>query len=268
MMYRLLYGLARIRFTVGYLAVLVSVSVAILLLGPEAHERVVHNASTNLHNLTHGHLATLWNSAFVIDKGPLLFWLPGLACLLTLAELQLRSLRLTVAFIVGHIGATLLVAAVLLAAVQFGWLSGSITRASDVGMSYGALAALGALTAAIPRRARPAWIGWWLALALTTAVVGGDFTDAGHAVSLSLGMALAVRFARPIRWTPMRYMLLVASSGFGFVLMAHTGWTLASGVVVGAMGAMAGQILAVRGRPRSLRSPGRPLSVHRTVPGL
>lgn len=149
MIYRVACLLARIRFTVGYVAALASVSTTILMHGPQVHAQVIRHASTNLHNLAHGHLGTLWNSAFVIDEGPLYFWLPCLACLLAVAELQLRSLRLTVAFVVGHIGATLLVAAVLAGAIEIGWLPWSISRVSDVGMSYGALAALGALTAAI-----------------------------------------------------------------------------------------------------------------------
>lgn len=241
MLYRVcgvLSRLARVRFTVGYVATLATVSTAILMLGPQAHDHAIRSTSTNLHNLARGHLGTLWNSAFVIDEGPLYFWLPCLACLLALAELHLRSLRLTVAFVVGHIGATLLVAAVLATAVELGWLPLSISRASDVGMSYGALGVLGALTAAVPRRWRLAWIGWWVSTGLATAVTGGDFTDAGHTVALLLGMLVTVRFARPARWTPMRCALLMVSSGFGFLLLAHTEWTVASGMTCGVLGAL------------------------------
>lgn len=136
--------LARVQFTVGYVAILLAISCAILALGPHAHDVLVQRASTNLHNLAHGHVGTLLGSALVVDAGPLYFWLPFLTCLLALAELHLRTIRLVMAFVVGHIGATLVVAAALAAAVEFGWLPLSITRASDVGMSYGALAVLGA----------------------------------------------------------------------------------------------------------------------------
>ncbi len=74
------------------------------------------------------------------------FWLPCLICLLALAELIWRSGRLALVFVTGHIGATLLVAAGLTAAVEFHWLPLSVSRASDVGVSYGAVAVLGALT--------------------------------------------------------------------------------------------------------------------------
>ncbi len=45
-------------------------------------------------------------------------------------------------------GATLLVAVGLTAAVTNGWLPVSVAKATDVGMSYGATAVLGALTPA------------------------------------------------------------------------------------------------------------------------
>src|ERR1700740_3213173 len=151
--------LARVQFTVGYVAVLLAVSCALLALGPHARDVLVERASTNLHNLANGHLGPLLGSALVVDAGPLSFWLPFLTCLLALAELHLRTIRLVVAFLVGHVGATLVVAAALAAAVEFGWLPISVARASDVGMSYGALAVLEAMTAAIPERWRPAWIG-------------------------------------------------------------------------------------------------------------
>jgi hypothetical protein len=49
-------------------------------------------------------------------------------------------------FVTGHIGATLLVAMGLTAAIELGWLPLSLSRASDVGVSYGAVAVLGTPT--------------------------------------------------------------------------------------------------------------------------
>ncbi len=71
MIYGILSRLARVRFTVGYVATLAAVSIAILMLGPRTHELVIQRASTNLHNLAHGHLGTLVGSALVVDAGPL-----------------------------------------------------------------------------------------------------------------------------------------------------------------------------------------------------
>jgi hypothetical protein len=239
MNHRILSRVARVRFTVGYVAIAGAVSCALLSVRPHTRELVIQHASTNLHNLAHGHVGTLLGSAFVVDAGPLYFWMPFLACLLALAELHLRSIRLLVAFVVGHIGATLVVVGALAAAVEFGWMPWSITRASDVGMSYGALAVLGALTAAIPPRWRPAWVGWWIFAAIASAVVGGDFTDAGHTVAVILGVLVSAQFRGPIHWTPVRLMMLLASSGFGFLVLAHHWATMAAAPVCGLLGAVA-----------------------------
>src|ERR1700744_5530524 len=192
MIHGILARLARLRFTVGYMAVVAVVSFAILVLGPHARDVIVQHASTNLHNLSHGPVGTLLDSAFVVDAGPLYFWMPFLTCLLVLAELQLHTLRLLAAFLVGHIGATLVVAAALAAAVEFGWMPMSVTPVSAVGIGYGGLAVLGTMTAVIPPRWRPAWVGWWVSAGVASAVIGGDFTDAGHTVAVILGVLVSL----------------------------------------------------------------------------
>ena len=234
----LISALARLRITLGYAAVLAAVSTALVILGPRVRADVIRHMSTNLHNLSHGHLGTLLGSAFVNDAGPFYVWLPWLVCLLALAELLWHSGRVAVVFFIGHIGATLLVAAGLVAAIKMGWLPISITHASDVGMSYGAIAVLGALTAAIPARWRPAWIGWWLAVGAAAVAVGDDFTDAGHSVALVLGMLISTRFRKSVHWTPVRYALLAGSAGFGFLLLAHTGWASLAAAIAGPLGAL------------------------------
>jgi Rhomboid-like protein len=235
----MLSRLARVRITLGYAFALTSVSVALVVLGPRARQHVIALASTNLHNLAHGHLATLFGSAFVTDAGPIWFWLPCLVCLLALAELIWRSGRLALVFVTGHIGTTLLVALGLTAAIEFGWLPLSISRASDVGVSYGAVAVLGALTAAIPRRWRPAWVGWWLPVGIASAALSADFTDVGHAIALALGMLASTRLAGPARWTPVRYALLAVGASFGFLMLAHGEWTTLIGAAGGLLGAVA-----------------------------
>lgn len=243
--------LSRVRFTVGYVAALFAVSITMLMLSPQAHDRVIRHASTNLHNLSHGRVGTLIGSAFVVEAGPLWFWLPFLTCLLVLAELHLRTIRLLVAFFVGHIGATLVVAAALAAAVKMGWMPWSITRASDVGMSYGALAALGALTATIPRRLRSAWIGWWISVSVAAAIIGGEFTNAGHAVAVALGVLVSLRFRAPVHWTPARCLMLLGSAGFGFLMLAHSLWGMAAGIVCGLSGALVTHVVTARFTPRA-----------------
>lgn len=252
-----LSALLRLRLTITYAVTLVTIAAVLVLLGPHEQDQIVLAASTNLDNLRHGRLATLLGSAFVVDAGPVYLWLPGLVCLLALAELLWHSGRLAMVFATGHVGASLLVAAGLAAAVKFGWLPWSIAFARDVGMSYGAAAVLGALTAAIPRRWRPAWIGWWLSVALGTSALCAEFTDVGHSVALVLGMLAAVRFGGPVRWTSARYVLLAVSAVFGFVVLAHTGASILAGAGLGAVGALLADRLARR----------RPVVAPAAVPG-
>src|SRR5271168_3225456 len=202
---QVLSRLWRVRITLGYAAVLIGVSAALVDLGPRARAHVIAQASTNLHNLAHG--------------------------------------RLAIVFVTGHIGATLLVAIGLTAAIEFGWLPLSVSRASDVGVSYGALAVLGALTAAIPQRWRPAWIGWWLPVGIAAAALGDDFTDVGHAVALVLGMLVSLRLGGPARWTQVRCALLAVSTVFGFFLLAHGAWSMWGAAAVGALGAVAAELI-------------------------
>jgi hypothetical protein len=129
----------------------------------------------------------------------------------------------------------------------------SVSRASDVGVSYGAVAVLGALTSAIPRRLRPAWIGFWIPVGLAAAALGEDFTDVGHAVALMLGMLVATRLDGPARWTRVRCLLLAVSAIFGFFLLAHGAWSTVGAAAVGVVGAVSAELLtrsrAARRRP-------------------
>lgn len=215
--------LAPVRVTVAYAVIVSAVTSVLLWQGPRFRDRVICHASTNLHNLSHGRLGTLVGSAFVVDAGPIFVWLPGLICLLALAELLWGSTRLLTVFAAGHIGATLLVAAVLAAGVIQEWLPGSVIRAPDVGMSYGAAAVLGSLTAALPARCRPAWVGWWVAIGLTTVAVERGFSDVGHAVALGVGMLASTRFTRAGRWTAVRWLLLGVAAAFGYALLVTSG---------------------------------------------
>jgi hypothetical protein len=228
MVYAAFSRLARLRVTVAYGAILVCVNTTLLALRPALQDQVIRHASTNLHNLSRGHVGTLFSSAFVVDASPVALWLPGLLCLLGLVELLWRSTRLAVAFVVGHVGATLLVAIGLTAGVSWGWLPGTLTRATDVGMSYGATAVLGALTPAMPRRWRPTWVAWWLAVGAAVVALDRDFTDVGHVVALVLGMVVATRFGMPGPWTPLRVVLLVIGSTFGFFVVAEPFGALAA----------------------------------------
>ena len=225
MVTRILANLWRIRVTVGYATALFLVASVLLALGPGAQSRAVDQLSTNLHNLAHGRLVTLLGSAFVTAEGQTYLLLPGLVCLLALAELLWRSRRLIQVFLLGHIGATVIVAVGLAVAIKLGWAPISISHAKDVGLSYGAVAVLGTLTAAIPGTWRPAWTVGWISVASVVIAFSGDFTAAGHAIALVLGIAASTRLhsahlRRPgPQWTAFRAVLFAVAVAFGLLLL-------------------------------------------------
>jgi Rhomboid-like protein len=230
-------GAARLRVTAAYALLLIGVSLTLTMLGPHARDAAVSRMSTNLHNLRHGHMGTLVGSAFVDDGGAVYVWLPGLVCLLALGELIWRGRGLVVTFAVGHLGATLIVAAGLAAALEAGWLPVSVARASDVGVSYGAVCVLGALTASIPSRWRAVWIGWWLGVAVVAAL-GGDFTAFGHILALLLGVRLSFQLPSTAHWTPIRVALLSVSVAFGY-------FVLSGSLMAAPMAGLAGVLIAL-----------------------
>ncbi len=244
MVTRALSTLLRLRVTFSYSVLLLTVATTLLMLGPSAQEQVVSRMSTNLHNLGQGRLGTLIGSAFVTETGPIWIWLPGLVCLLAIAELLWRSGRVLITFALGHIGATLIVAAGLATAIKFGWLPISVARATDVGISYGAVAVLGALTAAVPARWRPAWIGWWLSVGLLVVCATADFTNGGHLVALLVGMAVSVRLGSVTRWTRVRLALFVMGVAFGYLVLVNTGVSVIFAPAVGIAGAAGAHWLA------------------------
>lgn len=243
MLSRLPARVPKIPVTAAYAVAVVCASRALGDLDDDARDRVVRHASTNLHNLAHGRLGTLFVSAFVIDVPAMSLWLPCLVCLLAAAELVWGSGRLALAFAAGHLGATLLVAVGLVTAVEFTWVPVSISRVSDVGMSYGAMGVVGALTAAVPARWRPFWLGWWLGAGVIVAV-DGDFTDAGHLVALLLGMTLSARFRTVARWTVPRVVLAAVGVSFGFLVLASSASAVVAAPLGGAVGALVGVAVA------------------------
>jgi hypothetical protein len=234
----LLAGMRRVRVTASYAAIVSTITVVMVRMDPAAQNALIRHASTNLHNLGRGRLGTLIGSAFVVDAGPIYLWLPGLICLLLSAELLWGGGRLVVTFVTGHIGATLLVAAGLATAVEMGWLSAAVTRASDVGMSYGAMAVVGVLTAAIPVRWRAAWLGFWFAAAAVVLLDGASFTDVGHVVALILGIGVSLRLGEPRQWSTPTVLLLVVGASFGFLMLADGLISLLLGVIWGSAGAV------------------------------
>lgn len=259
-----------VRVTLCYTTLVAAVTAVTVQMAPDRYAALVRHVSTNLHNLGHGRFVTLIGSAFVVDAGPVYLWLPGLVCLLAAAEMLWGGWRLVQTVVAGHVVASLVVAAGLAVAVHMGWLPAAIARASDTGISYVAMAALGALTGAIPSRWRPAWTGWWGAAAVMVLAGGPDFTDVGHLLALAIGATLSLRFGVPSGWTGPRITLSAAGAVFGYLVLTGGAESTGYGVAWGALGALwcAGVARLWRGRNEARHLPAggasSPVSGQRT----
>ena len=175
-----------------YAAIVVAVAVALALLPQARADAVVLRSSTNLVNLRLHPRFVVVVSAFV---EPSLLDLVLLVPLVwAFGALQRRTGRaaLLVAAVLGHLTATLVVSTLLLAGITKGRIALAEAVAPDVGVSYALVAVLGLLTAWAPPARRLWFVAGGTVAFVAVVVVSRTFTDLGHLVAWSVGLALAL----------------------------------------------------------------------------
>ncbi len=113
-------------------------------------------------------------------------------------------MRAAVVYLGGHVGATLLTVPVILAAIRAGRYPVEVRTAIDVGISYGAQAALAAVVVVLPWWAWAPWAVFVLGWPLLDAEWSGllpDFTTVGHLFAASIGFVLGLVLIRTPRST-------------------------------------------------------------------
>ncbi|MGP9021164.1 rhomboid-like protein [Streptomyces sp. BR1] len=157
------------------------------LLDAPAGQDLLRACSTNVDNLSAGRWQTLGLSALVVEEPMELPYALLLLAVLGYAEYARGAWWTAGVFLLGHVGATLLVYGGLVASRP----SPATRSALDVGTSYGFYGVAGALTGTLPRGP------WRTGARLALLALGArpllrrqrTFTDAGHAVAVCLGMA-------------------------------------------------------------------------------
>ncbi len=174
-----------------YAALVLLVGAVLALLPQHMQDTVVLESSTNLTTLTQHPFGVLFASAFVVSNVggpwqlPLLLWGYGAV------ERWLGAAAAVIVGVLGHVGATLLVATVLVTGIRRGVFNLEVSRVADVGVSYGLAAVGGLLVVRVPRR----YLLLYLVL-VGVFLVGGllafrSFTALGHLTAFLIGLSLA-----------------------------------------------------------------------------
>jgi rhomboid family protein len=176
--------------TALYLLAVGTTSTVLALTNDRFDDRLLLALSTNLHQLARVPVRVLVASAFWLgDLSELWPWAVLLVVVLAPVERRLGSRRTVLAFALGHVGATLLVAAGLLVLVRLGEVSPVVEDARDVGASYGVLAVAAVATYLLPRRLRLPYAGLLAGTLVLLAATSGTFTDFGHLTAAAIGLA-------------------------------------------------------------------------------
>ncbi len=146
--------------------------------------------STNLHQLAHDPVRVLMASAFWVSGAWELFaWLGLFTLIVAPVEHRIGTARTGATFFAGHLGATLLTAAGLWAAIRAGLVSSSLTDAADVGASYGFLSVAALLTYRLPPPRRAVYAGLLVAIVAGALALDPTVTSVGHLLALAIGFA-------------------------------------------------------------------------------
>ncbi|MFH9352333.1 rhomboid-like protein [Kitasatospora sp. NPDC017646] len=183
----------RLRLTTVYVVLLTVTASWLATQGHAERARFVRHNSSNVHHMEVGKWWTLFSSGLVVDGVPAWAGIAAVAVVLGLAEWRWGAARAGAVFAFGHVGATLLTEGAMWV-MLVARIPGALSRARDVGISYGLVATAGCLLALGPPVLRRFGLP---ALALTLAAAWAtdqQLADAGHLVALGLGF-LASRSA-------------------------------------------------------------------------
>ncbi|MEU5692625.1 rhomboid-like protein [Actinosynnema sp. NPDC020468] len=185
--------LRRYPVTAGYLLVVTGLAVLMgFVFADGMSAQVRESLSTNLHNLGDHPVNALLGSAFVLatDDGVVftLVAAAGLAVCLGALERAVGAWRAAAVVLVGHVGATVVAASVIASGVY----GVDLSRVEDVGISYVAFSAAGAVTVLVPGVLRGPWLALLAGYPLVDAEWFGwvpDFGSIGHLCAVVLGVA-------------------------------------------------------------------------------
>ncbi len=176
--------------TYAYLFVLLITTWVLQTSSGTIARRLLLERSTNLHQLARDPIRVLVASAFwVSSTWELLAWLGLFTLIVATVEHGIGTARTAAVFFAGHLGATLLTAAGLWAAIRADLVAPSHTNAADVGASYGFLAVAALLTYRLEPRHRLLYAGLLTAIVTGALALDPSVANVGHLLALAIGFA-------------------------------------------------------------------------------
>lgn len=189
--------------TAGYLSAVAGLALLMRFVFADGMSAQVRESlSTNAANLADHPVNALLGSAFVLDPVgdglvPTALAVVGVAVCLGVLEREVGPWRAAGVAVVGHVGATLVTAAV----ISSGVYRTDLTDVVDVGVGYVAFTAAGAITVLGPVVVRVPWLALLVAFPLSGAEWSGavpEFAVVGQVAAVLIGLcagAFAVRRA-------------------------------------------------------------------------
>ncbi|MFF4226574.1 rhomboid-like protein [Streptomyces abikoensis] len=177
----------RLPATTTYTALLLATAAWLASQPLREQARFIRHNSSNVHHLEVGKWWTLLTSGLVVDGVPVLLGITAVAAALGIAEWRWGTLRGMGTFLFGHVVATLLTEGVMWL-MRLAHLPGALTRARDVGISYGLVATTACLLALSSHRTRRYGLAALTTLLTLAWVINHELADAGHLVALGLGV--------------------------------------------------------------------------------
>ncbi|MFD8997729.1 rhomboid-like protein [Streptomyces abikoensis] len=177
----------RLPATTTYVALLLAMAAWLASQPLREQARFIRHNSSNVHHLEVGKWWTLLTSGLVVDGVPVLLGITAVAAALGIAEWRWGTLRGMGTFLFGHIVATLLTEGVMWL-MRLAHVPGALTRARDVGISYGLVATTACLLALSSHRIRRYGLAALTTLLTLAWVINHELADAGHLVALGLGV--------------------------------------------------------------------------------
>jgi tetrahydromethanopterin S-methyltransferase subunit G len=184
---------------VCYGAAVVGIGVALAIAPPEVAHRIVNHSSTNLVNLRERPLSVLFASPFVIYPISGSWLVAPMVVAFGVLQRWLGRAGLIAVVVLGHVGATLVVATMQVTSLTRGLIDFDVAVGPDVGISYGLATVAGVLVARVPRTWRRRYLLASLAVVVGQGLVLRNFTGLGHVVAWVIGLAVALLVARGAR---------------------------------------------------------------------